>query len=205
MDKLYTKELFKKCKVVLSILESYRRKCIIYVYKNTQYTVDKTAKMKIKNKFGIGRNIGYTGKLNTIFIMQKNSKLNIDGKFYLYTGSKIVVHENATLNIGDGSFVNVDSKIYCKKNITIGNNVFIGENVIIRDTDEHCIDNKTSSIPITIGNSVWIGMRCTILKGVTIGNNVVIGAGSVVTKNIPDNCLVAGNPAKIIRNNITWK
>jgi hypothetical protein len=93
MDKLYTKELFKKCKVVLSILESYRRKCIIYVYKNTQYTVDKTAKMKIKNKFGIGRNIEYTGKLNTIFIMQKNSKLNIDGKFYLYTGSKIVVME----------------------------------------------------------------------------------------------------------------
>ncbi len=47
-------------------------------------------------------------------------------------------------------------------------------------------------------------MRCIILKGVHIGNNVVIGAGSVVTKNVPDNCVVAGNPAKIIEKNITW-
>lgn len=53
--------------------------------------------------------------------------------------------------------------------------------------------------PIKIGNNVWIGGNVCVLPGVTIGDNVVIGAGSVVTKDIPANCLVAGNPGKIIK------
>ncbi|MDO4565403.1 MAG: DapH/DapD/GlmU-related protein, partial [Clostridia bacterium] len=56
------------------------------------------------------------------------------------------------------------------------------------------------SKPVTIGNDVWIGGNCTILPGVTIGNNVIVAAGAVVTKDVPDNCVVAGVPAKIIRN-----
>lgn len=54
--------------------------------------------------------------------------------------------------------------------------------------------------PINIGNDVWIGGNVTILPGVTIGNNVVVAAGAVVTKDVPDNCLVAGIPAKKIKD-----
>ena len=54
--------------------------------------------------------------------------------------------------------------------------------------------------PITIGNDVWIGGNVTILPGVTIGNNVVIAAGAVVTKDVPDNCVIGGVPAKKIRD-----
>lgn len=54
--------------------------------------------------------------------------------------------------------------------------------------------------PVVIGNDVWIGGNCTILPGVTIGSNVVVAAGAVVTKDIPDNCLVAGVPAKKIKD-----
>ena len=53
--------------------------------------------------------------------------------------------------------------------------------------------------PVTIGRDVWIGGNCTILPGVTIGNNVVVAAGAVVTKDVPDNCVAAGVPAKVIR------
>ena len=53
--------------------------------------------------------------------------------------------------------------------------------------------------PVTIGRDVWIGANCTILPGVTIGNNIVIAAGAVVTKDVPDNCVAGGVPAKIIR------
>ena len=56
-----------------------------------------------------------------------------------------------------------------------------------------------NSKPITVGNDVWIGGNCTILPGVTIGNNVIIVAGAVVTKDIPDNCIAAGVPAKVIK------
>ena len=55
------------------------------------------------------------------------------------------------------------------------------------------------AFPITVGNHVWFGGGCRILPGVTIGSNVVIGAGSVVTHDIPDNCVAAGNPCRILR------
>ena len=78
----------------------------------------------------------------------------------------------------------------------------IGPNVTIV-TVNHDINPKTrinaSAKPVKIGKNVWIGADCTILPGVIIGENSIIGAGSVVTKNIPNNVIVAGNPAKLIR------
>ena len=60
-------------------------------------------------------------------------------------------------------------------------------------------------MPITIGENVWIGCRALILKGVTIGDGAVVAAGAVVTKDVPANCVVAGNPAKIIKENVVWQ
>ena len=54
--------------------------------------------------------------------------------------------------------------------------------------------------PVTIGDDVWIGGNCVILPGVTIGNNVIVAAGAVVTKDVPGNCVVAGVPARIVKN-----
>ena len=88
--------------------------------------------------------------------------------------------------------------------LTIGKNVLFGPNVAIY-TAGHPIhpDSRNSGyeygIPVTIGDNVWIGGSCVILPGVKIGNNAVIGAGSVVTKDIPDNVCAAGNPCKVIR------
>ena len=117
MKKFFTKDLFFKCKILLSIKESIKYRAIIHIFKNTEYQVSKTSNLNIEEKFGIGRNIDYTGRLKTTFIMQKNSTLNICGKFYSYTGSKIVIHPDAILTVGNGSFMNVDSKIYCKEKI----------------------------------------------------------------------------------------
>lgn len=202
----FTKELLK-CKKILSYKESKKSKGVIHINKNTEFIKDKTANIKVDTRLGIGRVIGYTGNLKTTFIMEKNSKILVKGKFYFYTGCKVVVRENAELILGNGSFINVDSKIYCKEKIEIGTNTFIGEEVIIRDTDEHNIIRKKykNTLPIKIGNHVWIGMRSMILKGVTVGDNTIIAAGSIVTKDIPSNCLAAGNPAKVIKHNISWE
>lgn len=89
--------------------------------------------------------------------------------------------------------------------IEIGDNVKITKNVTIltHGYDWSVLKVKKNEIlgssgKVTIGNNVFIGMKTTILKGVTIGNNVIIGANSLVNKNIPDNVVVAGNPAKVI-------
>lgn len=119
----------------------------------------------------------------------------------------IYVNKGKTLRIGSGVGIS-NSTIICYENINIEDNVFIGADVKIYDTDFHCINyNKRISIindipvskPILIKNGAFIGAHSIILKGVTIGEHSIIGAGSVVTKNIPNNEIWAGNPAKFIR------
>ena len=147
-----------------------------------------------------------------------NFQIN-SGGFYnpLSRNIKACLHvtENASLVIGNN--VGVSSCcIWARKRIVIGNNVLIGGDTIIIDTDAHSLDwrdrcqsgvsysvsndkKHTISKTIVIGNNVLIGTRCLILKGVEIGDNAIIGAGSVVTKSIPANCIAAGNPAIVIR------
>lgn len=106
--------------------------------------------------------------------------------------------------VGDNFFMNVNGKLMDSGKITIGNNVFIAPNVCII-TEEHAMDvaqrleGLEYTHPVTIGDNVWICTGAIVLPGVTIGANSIIGAGSVVTKDIPPNCLAAGNPCKVIR------
>ncbi len=99
--------------------------------------------------------------------------------------------------------------ICAASSVRIGHSCLLGANVTIADTDFHAIDpinrrynNRSTDIevaPVVIGSNVFIGTNATILKGVQIGDNSVIGAGSVVVKDIPADCIAAGNPAKVIR------
>lgn len=108
------------------------------------------------------------------------------------------------IEVGENFFANYGLTILDVGKVTIGDNAQIAPNVSIY-TAGHPIhpDSRNSGyeygIPITIGDSVWIGGNTVILPGVTIGDNVVIGAGSVVTKDVPSNRIAMGNPCKIVR------
>lgn len=106
--------------------------------------------------------------------------------------------------IGENFFANFNLTVLDEAEVRIGSNCFIGPNVSIY-TACHPLDAPSRNTgaewaePVTIGDNVWIGGSATILPGVTIGNNVVIGAGAVVTKSFPDNVVIGGNPAKVIK------
>lgn len=105
------------------------------------------------------------------------------------------------LSIGSRSFINSGVMIDASLHVSIGKNCLIGDCVIIQDSNYHEIDEgsgvKTKAI--TIGDNVWISRNSIILPGVEIGDHSVVGAGSVVTKSVPARTLVAGNPARVIR------
>lgn len=108
------------------------------------------------------------------------------------------------ITVGRNFLTNYNVTILDIAPVTIGDYVMIGPNVLI-STVGHPLSPKGRREhigickPVIIGNDVWIGGNAVILPGVTIGSNVVVGAGAVVTKDVPDNCVVAGVPARVIK------
>lgn len=115
--------------------------------------------------------------------------------------------EEAKINIGNNVGIS-GATIYARKGITIGDNTLIGGNVKILDNDFHPIEIEARNIDdksmikskeVIIGENCFIGCNSIILKGTQIGNGSVVGAGSVVSGKFPENVVIAGNPAKVMR------
>lgn len=113
--------------------------------------------------------------------------------------------KSAKVYIGDECILN-GTMIYCRNSVLIGKYCMFGPGTKIVDNDSHKVvasmverRNPPISKPIVIQDNVWIGMDCLILKGVTIGENSIIAARTVITKDVPPNVLVGGNPVRIIK------
>lgn len=126
------------------------------------------------------------------------------------TGEKIHVEPNVrvdygyNIHVGENFYANFDCTFLDVCPIRIGDNAMLGPDVNLY-TPEHPLHpverngGMEFARPITIGDNCWIGGNATIIGGVTLGDNVVVAAGSVVTKSFPDNVVVAGNPARVIK------
>ncbi|OSZ80902.1 hypothetical protein CAP36_06585 [Chitinophagaceae bacterium IBVUCB2] len=148
-------------------------------------------------------------------------------KSKIIIGSNTIIHGNlliygfgGRIEIGNKVFIGHSSQIWSASSIKIGNGVLISHNVNIIDNNSHPLDHlerrkdwenlrelgllneKQFDIlekPIIIEDDVWIGFNATIMKGVRIGRGAIIGAGTIITKDVPDFAIMAGNPAKIIK------
>lgn len=150
----------------------------------------------IKNKGDIS--IGENVTINSDFLS------NLSGMFQR---TVIVARNGGRISIGNNVGIS-GATIYARDSVTIGDNTLIGANAKIFDNDFHPLDsnerisNNEEAIkvkPVRIGQNVFIGCNAIILKGAEIGDNTIVGAGSVVTGKFPSNCVIAGNPARIVK------
>ncbi len=142
----------------------------------------------------------YHSEDEIIEIFSKLTNKKIDSTFRLFPPFYTDCGKNIT--IGKNVFINACCKFQDQGGITIGDGCLIGHNVVIATVNHDFNPQNRASMevkPVTIGNNVWIGSSSIILPGVTIEDGAIIAAGSVVTKNVPKNTIVAGNPARIKR------
>ena len=148
--------------------------------------------MKINNKYHTPEEI--------VELMSELTGRKTDKSFRLFPPFYTDCGKN--IKIGKNVFINSCCRFQDQGGIEIGNNVLIGHNVTIATLNHEINPKKRANLtpsPVKIGNDVWIGADCTILPGVNIGDGAIVGAGSVVTKDVMKNTIVAGNPAKLIK------
>jgi acetyltransferase-like isoleucine patch superfamily enzyme len=126
---------------------------------------------------------------------------------HMGNGSEImrgtIIHGSNMLTIGDRVKIGEYCHIWANEGLSVGNDSLIAAHctltTLTHDPDAALYNKSLISKPIVIGQNVWMGYGVRVLPGINIGDNSIIAAGSVITKNIPNNCLVAGVPAKVIR------
>jgi len=138
--------------------------------------------------------------------ISREGALRCAGRIILNDDTTLQTQGRGQLLLGDRFCLNRYSRLVAHERIEVGHHVTIGQMVSILDHDHHyeLIDGQLQlqgydTAPIRIGNHVWIADKVTILKGVTIGSNVVIAANSVVNQDVPDNSVVGGVPARVLK------
>ncbi len=161
----------------------------------------------------VGPNTDVTGSIEK---RGKRSRVTI-GSNCLIEGLLVLERDESRITIGNNVGVGGQTVLDCAASITIEDDVLISYQCVLADSDNHSTNrflrrsdlaawrirdydwSRPKCRPILIRRDAWIGLRCVILKGVTIGEGAVVGAGSVVTRDVPDFSVVAGNPARVVR------
>lgn len=196
---------------IFSFLYPYKLHAKLNGYKNILYT------LWIKNFL---ENVGEHSIICKSCSLQGGGQKNISIGDYTTINKNTVLgcwtkygnqeFPNASIKIGNNCYIGEYNQITACNKITIGDGLLTGHYVLISDNSHGGLSEEESIIvphyrelkskgEVVIGNNVWIGDKVSVLAGVHIGNNVIVAANAVVTKDVPDNCVVAGVPARVVK------
>lgn len=177
-----------------------------------------------KKKYNIGRNKNIIAGRNVAFKSEAEIGLNhgrlVIGDNTVIAAKIMTFAHGGNITIGQDCYIGVQTRIWSGTEIEIGDRVLISHNCNIFDSTTHPIDKQIraehekevlstgfpkelyptiNEAPVRIGSDVWVGCNSIILKGVTIGEGAIVSAGSIVTKDVPANVMVGGNPARVLK------
>lgn len=208
--------LYNKCKksntdFIYLILRQYFYK----IFYNKNLLLHQNARIKgvenihTKGELEIGLSyIGFIHKTDVTFL-NINGKLLLAGNYIIGRGCRFDIGKNAVVSIGDGGYINANTRVIIMHKLTIGNHCVISWDCQFLDEDFHHVDymnKKLQENQITIGNHVWIGCGAKIYKGSFIADGCIVASDSIIKgKFYKKNTMIAGNPARIIKEEVEWK
>jgi acetyltransferase-like isoleucine patch superfamily enzyme len=159
-------------------------------------------------KIGFG-DVGHYDRKRSRGIWQVSGTVSFGGKASIGHGSKLSVRGHLTL--GNGFNMTAESTIVCAKDIRFGDDCLLSWDILVMDTDEHPLYDKehkriNPDKPIIVGNHVWIGCKCVLLKGAEVPDNTVLAAGTLLKSAFSgENQVVGGNPPSILKRDVHWE
>lgn len=186
---------------------------------HTKMGMDIKGSVRIRKFICGGGNFMRVGKgslLNRVdvIVIGNNNSISIGENCLIGKNCKLYLEgNNMSLTIGNGCTFSHDDELLLQEDdsrISIGDNCMFSHHINVRTSDSHPIYDIDSghrvneAKDVNIGNHVWVTPCCIIQKGVSIGNGSIIATSSIVTKDIPQNCVAAGMPAKVVKQNVTW-
>lgn len=159
-------------------------------------------------RIGFG-DVGHYDRRRSRAIWQVSGEVVFNGTAYIGHGSKISVR--GRLELGDGFNITAESTIVCAKDIRFGNDCLVSWDVLVMDSDEHPVFNKegeriNEDRPIVVGNHVWIGCKCMLLKGAELPDNTILAAGTALRSGFHgEGQIIGGNPPSILKRDVRWE
>lgn len=142
--------------------------------------------------------------------IDKKARLICRGNLAMTKGGCMKLSGDAVMDCGHRVTFNANSKVLCAHSVIIGDNVRFGWDTTLKDSDGHAICDESGSVinsdrPVTVGNNVWVGAEAVLLKGAGVPSDSVVGFRALVTKRFEQsNVIIAGAPAKIVKENVKW-
>lgn len=159
-------------------------------------------------KIGFG-DVGHYDRKRSRGIWQVSGTVTFVGKAGIGHGSKLSVRGH--LNFGADFNMTAESTIVCADSITFGKDCLVGWDVLVMDTDEHPLydmagNRLNPNRPIEVGNHVWIGCKCVLLKGAEVPDNTVVAAGTLLKSAFEGECqVIGGNPPAVLKREVRWE
>ena len=203
----YYVELARNCSVLKTAWYSARFRGVVVVGRGSKIRVHRSARVRLGPKSVLAIGIAHDTPAGAVLRLRPRSNLQVDGRVQIMRACNVAVDYDARLTIGADTYFNEGSSVVCYSTTTIGPGCAISWGVRILDTDIHKLvqDGETSPhVPIHIGKDCWIGTNAIVLKGTQLGHGSVVAAGAVVASKVPPKSLVAGVPARVMRQDVRW-